>query len=242
MSKQVEAPRGRIVKAVYGACKTAVDPFFEREMAQDLARRCERLEILADFYRFSRGDQHLDQLMRRICFRALVRSCGDGIRIGMGVGLRHPETFDVGDGVVIGDQVVIHGRYDGTCRIGNKVWIGPQSFLDARDLVIEDYVGWGPGAKVLGSEHTGIPTNVPIIATDLHIEPVRVQAEADIGVNAVLLPGVVVGRASIVGAGAVVTRDVPPRAKVAGVPARIIGWRDAGTDDETDLNGIGAAT
>ena len=41
--------------------------------------------------------------------------------------------------------------------IGDHVWIGPQAYLDARDLVLEDYVGWGPGAKVLGSAHTGDP-------------------------------------------------------------------------------------
>jgi len=87
--------------------------------------------------------------------------------------------------------------------------------------------GGVPGAKVLGSEHTGEPLDVPIIATDLRIAPVRVEDWADIGVNAVLLPGITVGRGAIVGAGAVVTRDVPAFAKVAGTPARIVGWRHA---------------
>jgi acetyltransferase-like isoleucine patch superfamily enzyme len=93
--------------------------------------------------------------------------------------------------------------------------------------VLEDHVGWGPGAKVLGSEHTAAPLDLPIIATDLRIAPVRVEAHADIGVNAVILPGVTVGRGSMVGAGAVVTHDVPPFTKVAGIPARVIGHRKA---------------
>ena len=84
----------------------------------------------------------------------------------------------------------------------------------------------GPGAKVLGSEHTGFPTDIPLIQTDLQIAPVRIGAGADIGVNAIILPGITVGRGAIVGAGAVVTRDVPEFAKVAGVPARVIGWRE----------------
>jgi acetyltransferase-like isoleucine patch superfamily enzyme len=67
--------------------------------------------------------------------------------------------------------------------------------------------------------------DIPIIQTDLEIKPVRVQAWADIGTNAVLLPGVTVGRGAMVGAGAVVTQDVPAFAKVAGVPAKIVGWR-----------------
>jgi len=63
---------------------------------------------------------------------------------------------------------------------------------------------------------------VPVIKTDLVIKPVRVGAGADIGVNAVLLPGVHIGEGAIVGAGAVVTRDVPAYAIAAGVPARVM--------------------
>jgi acetyltransferase-like isoleucine patch superfamily enzyme len=58
--------------------------------------------------------------------------------------------------------------------------------------------------------------------TDLEIKPVRIGAWADIGVNAVILPGVTIGRAAIVGAGAVVTEDVKPFSIVAGVPARFL--------------------
>jgi acetyltransferase-like isoleucine patch superfamily enzyme len=75
---------------------------------------------------------------------------------------------------------------------------------------------------VLGSAHTALPVDIPIIQTDLDIKPVRIEAWADIGTNAVILPGVTVGRGSIVGAGAVVTHDVPPFSVVAGVPARVI--------------------
>ena len=140
--------------------------------------------------------------------------------------MTHPETVEVGHGVFIGEQAFIQGRFDGRCVIGDHAWIGPQAYLDARDLEIGEYVGWGPGAKVLGSQHTGEPADRPVIATDLEIAPVRVDAWADIGVNAVLLPGVIVGRGAIVGAGAVVTADVEPGAIVAGVPARFIRWRE----------------
>ena len=94
--------------------------------------------------------------------------------------------MEFGDTVFIGAQAMIQGRFDGTCRIGNHVWIGPQAYFDARDLVMEDYVGWGPGAKVLGSSHTGDPLDVPIIATNLIIKPVVIGYGADIGVNSVI--------------------------------------------------------
>ncbi len=121
---------------------------------------------------------------------------------------RHPETFEIGDGVVVGEQAFIQGRFDGRCVIGEHAWLGPQSYFDARDLVLGSYRGVGSGARVLGSQHTGSPADVPVIQTDLRIEPVRVEDWADVGVNAVLMPGVTVGRGAIVGAGAVVTRDV----------------------------------
>jgi galactoside O-acetyltransferase len=171
------------------------------------------------------GDDAMNAAMRAVIWRAVARRVGRGLRIGGGVGFKHLETFEIGNGVVIGSQAYLQGRFDGTCIIGDHVWIGPQAYFDARDLVIEEYVGWGPGARVLGSSHTAEPVDVPIIQTDLHIKPVRIEAWADVGTNAVILPGVTVGRGSIVGAGAVVTNDVPPFAVVAGVPARVIRWR-----------------
>jgi acetyltransferase-like isoleucine patch superfamily enzyme len=64
--------------------------------------------------------------------------------------------------------------------------------------------------------------NQPVITTSLEIKPVLVCYGADIGMNASILPGVRVGAHAIVGAGAVVTHDVPDYAIVAGVPARVI--------------------
>lgn len=215
----------RSVPATHGRLPAPQDPAYEFGFAEDLRNRHSPEELMALFRRFSTGDEHLDQLMRRTCLRAMARRCGDGLRVAPNVGLRNAETFEIGDGVVIGEQAVIHGRFDGTCIIGDKVWIGAQAFLDARDMIIGDNVGWGPGAKLLGSKHSGEPVDEPIIATDLIIARTIVEDDADIGVNAVILPGVTIGRGSIVGAGAVVTHDVPPFAKVAGAPAQIIGYR-----------------
>jgi acetyltransferase-like isoleucine patch superfamily enzyme len=216
---------GRVVGAVHGLRQADPDPGFVAELAGHL-RTTHGPDSLRELYgRFAHGEGAFDALMRRVLWQALVRCCGPGLRVEPGVGFKHPETFEIGAGVFIGSQAFLQGRFDGRCAIGDHTWIGPQSYFDARDLVLEDHVGWGPGAKVLGSAHTGLPLDVPIIQTDLEIEPVRVEAWADIGTNAVLLPGVTVGKGAIVGAGAVVTRDVPAFAKVAGVPARIVGWR-----------------
>lgn len=119
---------------------------------------------------FVQGESEFDAMMRRVVLRALVRSMS--VTVGRGGVFRHPETFEIGSGVFLGEQTMIQGRVNGTCRIGDRVWIGPQA--------------------------------------------------TDIGVNAVILPGVTVGRGAIVGAGAVVTEDVKPSSITAGVPARFL--------------------
>lgn len=226
MSLQPDVPAVRLVPAVNACRELPPLPGYERGLAEDLRGRCSPGEILALFARFSRGTAWFDAMMRAACLRALVRSCGAGLQVGQGVSVRHPETFEIGEGVFIGDQAVLQGRHDGRCIIGDRAWIGPQSFLDARDLVLGRYVGLGPGVRILGSEHTGRPAALPVVMTDLAIEPVRIDDGADVGMGAMVLPGITVGANAIVGAGAVVTRDVPARATAAGVPARVIGWRD----------------
>ena len=216
----------RTVPAVHGRQAVPRDPDEELSLAAELRRThsAEQLHELAAAH--AHGGSEQDARMRRAIWRALARSFGHGVRIGRGAIAKHLETFEIGDGVFIGEQSFLQGRFDGRCVIGEYCWLGPQSYFDARDLVLEEYVGWGPGAKVLGSQHTGMPPGVPIIQTELLIEPVRIGAWADIGVNAVILPGITVGKGAIVGAGAVVTTDVPPYAIVTGVPARFSRWRD----------------
>jgi acetyltransferase-like isoleucine patch superfamily enzyme len=214
---------------VHGRQEVTPDPPDELALADRLRRDLSREQLLDLASKHAHGDNAEDARMRRATWRALARRFGHGVRIGRGAIARHPETFEIGNGVFIGEQSFIQGRFDGRCVIGDHAWLGPQSYFDARNLVIEDYVGWGPGAKVLGSQHTGVPVDVPIVQTDLRIEPVRIGAWADIGVNAVILPGVTVGKGAIVGAGAVVTGDVAAFAIVAGVPARFMRWRDGYT-------------
>lgn len=227
MSARLENEHRRIVPAVHGSRTAVPDAPWEDALADGLRALCDGAEIARRLRRFGRDDEPFDRAMRRACVKALARRCGSGLEIAPGVTLRHPETFELGAGVRIGETAILQGRHDGRCVIGDQVWIGPHAFLDARDLVLGNYVGWGPGACLLGSEHTGRPIGPPIIATDLIIAPVRVGDGADIGTNAVILPGVTIGEGSVVGAGAVVTRDVPPFSIVAGVPARVIGWRES---------------
>lgn len=216
----------RTVKATHGVRQDMTDPVFELGLSEYLKAEYAFDALLELYGKHITGEGKLDAIMRRAIWRALAKRFGHGVRIESGVGFKHVETFEIGDNVFIGAQTFIQGRFDGYCQIGDHTWIGPKSYFDARNLVLGEYVGWGPGAKVLGSAHTGLPIDVPLIQTDLEIKPVRVGDWTDIGTNAVLLPGVTIGKGAIVGAGAVVTKDVPPFAVVAGVPAQFLHWRE----------------
>ncbi len=213
------------VKAVHGLKKVSSDPDSEIVRSRDLKGTLSHESLLDLYVKYAPGLNSTDLMMRRVIFRILVKKLGHGLQIQDGVSFKHPETFEIGSGVFIGAQSYLQGRFEGRFVIGNHVWIGPQSYFDARDLVIEDFVGWGPGAKVLGAMHTGLPADKLMIQTDLEQKPVRIRMGADIGVHAVILPGVTVGEGAIVGAGAVVTKDVPAFAVVAGVPAKVIRMR-----------------
>lgn len=216
----------RIVRPTHGLKPVAPDPEHEIGLATELRARYDRAGLVELYARFAMGEGALDAMMRRVLFRAIARSVGHGLQVGSGVGFKHLETFEIGDGVFLAAAAYLQGRHDGRCVIGNRVWIGPQAYMDARDLEIGDDVGWGPGAKVLGSVHSGEPFGVPVIQTDLLIKPVRILAGADLGMAASILCGVTVGKGAIVGAGAVVAEDVPDNAVVAGVPARILRYRE----------------
>lgn len=217
------AKRGdRVVKAVHASRAIAPDPRFEIDLARQIASEHDREALLSLYARFTAGDCAFDARMRRVVLRALAKRLGDGVLVGLGVKFKHPETFEIGAGVFLGADSYLQGRFDGRCVIGERTWIGPQSYFDARDLVIGKSVGWGPGAKVIGSAHSGLPVGVPVIKTDLTIKTVRIGDWCDIGAGAVILPGVSIGKGCLIGAGAVVTKDIPAFSVAAGVPARVI--------------------
>lgn len=237
MSMSTEArSEGRIVAAIHGR-SAAEPPGYEAGLVAALRRDYGPEGLIELYGRFAQGDGMIDALMRRAIVSAGARECGAGLQVGSGAAFRHVETFEIGDNVFIGAQANIQGRYDGTCRIGRGSWIGPQAFIDARDLTMGEHVGWGPGAKLLGSAHVAEPIDRPIIETDLHVRPVRIGDWADIGTNAVILPGVTIGKGAIIGAGAVVTSDVAPFSVVAGVPARFLRWRNNTDQGEVRQHG-----
>jgi acetyltransferase-like isoleucine patch superfamily enzyme len=153
--------------------------------------------------------------------------CGSGVIFETGVLIFHPEHVELGDDVYVGHYAILKAYHRNKLVVGARSWIGQQCFLHAAGgITIGERVGIGPAVRVLTSTHE-LPADrdVPIMDGALAFAPVVLDDACDIGVGAIILPGVTVGRGAQIGAGAVVTRDVPAYAIAAGVPARVTGHR-----------------
>ena len=135
-------------------------------------------------------------------------------------------TMGRGAGVHLGCRLTFYGpgqiRRDGL-TLGARTRINRDCRLDVRgSLWIGADVSVSPEVTVLTASHRLGAPDFPV-----ETRPVQIEDHVWIGTRAMVLPGVTLGRGSVVCAGAVVTRDVPPLAIVAGVPARTIGERPA---------------
>ena len=119
--------------------------------------------------------------------------------------------------------------YWDTVSIGRGSSIGENAYIDAH-LTIGDNVMMGRDVVILGRNHEFHDTTRPMCLQGFQPhEPISIGDDVWIGIRVIILPGVSIGSHSIIGAGAVVTSDVPEFAIVAGVPAKVIGWRSEGT-------------
>lgn len=155
-----------------------------------------------------------------------LRACGEDCVFEEGARIFHPENVSLGRNVYVGHDAILKGYYRNEMVIGDFTWIGQQCFLhSAGGITVGARVGIGPGVKVLTSTHAEAGRAVPVLFSPVQFAPVFIDDDCDLGINSVILPGVRVGRGAVVGAGAVVTEDVPPYAVVAGVPARVLRFR-----------------
>lgn len=129
--------------------------------------------------------------------------------------------------IAVGDALVVHGRplrarlragSDGALRLGDRVFVnyGAQ-LLAEREVAVGNDVRIGPEAMVFDHDFHAVSPD-----SEARTAPVRIGDNVWIGARALILPGVEIGDHSAVGAGAVVTRSVPPRCVVAGNPAAVV--------------------
>jgi maltose O-acetyltransferase len=145
----------------------------------------------------------LGKKLRAMACRRLFRSCGREVNI------EHGAYFDSGWELEIGD----YSSLGINCSV-------------PYDLKIGKHVMMAPDVKILGQNHQFDDVEVPMrLQGTTELPPVQIEDDVWIGARATIVPAVRIGTGAIVGACAVVTKDVPPYAICAGNPARVIRYR-----------------
>jgi len=147
------------------------------------------------------------------------------VQLGSDVNIYHPALVNlygcrIGDNTKVGTFVEVQKN----ARIGARCKISSHTFV-CEGVVIDDEVFVGHGVMFINDRYPHAVNADGTLQTeaDWAVEPTRVKRRASIGSNATVLCGVCIGEGALVGAGAVVTKDVPDFAIVVGVPARVVG-------------------
>ena len=179
-------------------------------MHDSIVRRAIRVLALIAYYGFAQflptspvPGWRFAYWLRRGLVRFIFRSCGRGVII------KTRAYFGTGENIVIGDR----SQLGVNCKVEN-------------DLILGEDVVMGPDVVIMSSSHAYERLDQPVNRQGrLPRRPVKIGNDVWIGTRVLILPGVQVGDQAILGAGAVVTKDVPARAIAAGNPARVIRQR-----------------
>jgi UDP-2-acetamido-3-amino-2,3-dideoxy-glucuronate N-acetyltransferase len=149
----------------------------------------------------------------------------EDVRLGHNVNIFHPQLVnlygcEIGDETKIGSFVEIQKNV----IVGRQCKVSSHSFL-CEGTVIEDEVFIGHGVMFTNDLYPKATNENGTLQTEADWAVVKtlVKRCASIGSNVTVLPGLTIGEKALVGAGSVVTKDVPDYAIVAGVPARVVG-------------------
>ena len=151
------------------------------------------------FFRDTKGYKGLG--IRYILLKSITKECGDNVSIHPGVYLLNAEGL----------------------KIGNNVSIHPMCYLDAcGGIEIGNDVSIAHGVSVLSFEHLFSNKEVCIKDQGISLRKVVIENNVWVGAKATITGGKRIGTGSIIGAGSIITHDVPKYVVVAGVPAKII--------------------
>jgi acetyltransferase-like isoleucine patch superfamily enzyme len=152
---------------------------------------------------------------------------------------RNYQDIEIGAGAALDRGVVLlcSGPAGGSVklRIGAKTYINRNTMLDATEcLEIGSYCALGPGCYLTDHDHGLDPALTPL-GQPMIGAPTRLGDGVWLGANVIVLKGVTIGDRAVVGAGSVVTKDIPPDALAVGVPARVVRIRTSSPDHHSGV-------
>jgi acetyltransferase-like isoleucine patch superfamily enzyme len=147
--------------------------------------------------------------------RNSMLSLGDGVRVGREVEISASPRITIGNDTSVQDRCILLGELS----IGGHCLFAPNVMMSSATHHFRDRPAW------LIRDQDRLLEDSTYQPVDARSVPISVEDDCWIGINAVLMRGVTIGRGSIVGANSVVTKSVAPYSVVAGVPARVVGRR-----------------
>lgn len=165
-------------------------------------------------------------LLRRALYRPLFAKAGS-FRSGVGVVVQGFRHIRLGRGVGLNRHSSLYAAR-GQITMGDNVFLGDFSSINANDaeIIIGSNVAIGPMTLIQGANHNCDRLDIPIVEQGHRASRVVIEDNVWIAAHCVILPGVRVASGAVVGAGAVVNKDVPANAVVGGVPAKVLRYRD----------------
>lgn len=142
-----------------------------------------------------------------------------------------PKNIHVDPSALINHRVVIHSPAE-PVTIGALSQINFNTvILGGSGITIGQRVMVGPNCTLAAGNHDYRQTHTPLRFADaVSAGPIVIEDDAWLGASVVITDGVTIGRGAVIGAGAVVTHDIPAMAIAAGVPAKVIGYREVQQD------------
>jgi galactoside O-acetyltransferase len=164
--------------------------------------------------------------IRRVVYRRLMKGAGR-ITVAENVVIRGFRNISLGDGVVVMVSSYVYADH-GYCTIGDRTAINNNVQLSANHgtINIGCNVLIGPNVVLRAADHVFDSRDIPIRDQGHRGGVITLEDDVWLGANVVVLRDVRIGRGAVVGAGAVVTSDIPPYAVAVGVPARVIRIRN----------------
>ena len=233
--------------------KSAIQKYAEIVMGELHYGKLIKYEILTSLLSPLPGA--LGFFLRKQFYPQLLGEMGRNSVIGKSVTLRHPQKIKIGQNVIIDDYVVLDAKGDnnkgiiigdnviigrgtviscknGNVEIGGNTNIAMQCFIQsAREVIIGENVLFSAYVYLIGGgDHKTDRVDIPIIAQGQVVRGIHIRDNCFIGAGAKIQDGVVIGRDSIVGTGAVVRKSIPEFCISAGVPAKNIRFRQSAGD------------
>ncbi|NLW91131.1 MAG: acyltransferase [Syntrophomonadaceae bacterium] len=166
--------------------------------------------------------------VRYLFWRKHFKKCGDKLIVRTGFFCGEPGNISVGNNAVLGANIDMYAINGGKIQIGNRFSANKNCMIDASEngsIIIGDNVLLARNVTIRSSDHVFSRLDIPIRDQGHRGGEIIIGNDVWIAANAVILPDVNIGYGCVIGAGCVVTNDIPPLSIVAGVPGKIIGTR-----------------